>query len=223
MKVYNLISEANWPSNPTKYPKELTEYFKKGGYKFLGSGVYQIAILAPDGTVVKIHSPNWDTKENVLSKTQESYVDFINFCQAQSKIGNTFVPQFFGYEIKNYKVPYHDNEIQPFLIVKTERLFEIKDEEIQDALRYIGQFTYLTYSEIKKHLTKTNIHDDSLSNGLNKIIMHIGENGLKQLTKTFNAIFNMSRQHHYSIDLHSDNFMYSGEGDIVVNDPFTAW
>ena len=50
--------------------------------------------------------------------------------------------------------------------------------------------------------------------------------GPDRATNLLNTVYQVkefSRQHDYSLDLHSGNYMQRPNGTIVVNDPFVLW
>lgn len=197
-------------------PQRVIDYFLKKGYKILGNGAYQVALLTPGGLVMKIHDGDRGQKSFGLSSTQRAYIKFIDFCMKQRNIDNPFVPKFYGYEVVNYD---NNGEYRTLLLVKTERLFYITEQSVRDILEYIietdtiDDFDKKLRIFMKKRMKK---EIDSMY----WLIMHLGKKGLKKLQRTVNAIKQMALKYDYTIDLHGENYMYSSNGDIVVNDPF---
>lgn len=206
MLIKDILAEARFSYK--KFPHELIDPLLDSGYKFLGKGVFQVALLAPDGTVLKIHTHDL--------QAQRAFLRYVEYCMKQVDLGNPFVPQIFGYEEKivNRKI---------YLLVKTERLFPIKDLQFAQSLAWIANFNFgvRTYRDFINMINLYNEKNHPYSDELSKLVLHLGKDSIKLLVKTFEEIKRIVEKNpDIRYDLHSGNFMYSSDGDIVINDPF---
>lgn len=214
----NNLNESEFNLYKLPLPEAFLRKYLNEGYKILGYGVYQIALLAPDNTVIKLHRAEIWNDDFTLSRQQTQYIKFIEYCMKQFSAGNNFVPQFFGYKVINYDnfgVPI------PILEVKTERLFELNDKYLGFVLEYLSVIHDIEdYKDRIAWLERAGRHDEA--DKMEWLIIHLGKEGLEQLIDTIHDLDRMTRglEATARLDLHGGNFMYSADGDIVINDPF---
>ena len=208
MKINELLIEAQM--NP-KIKKILTQK----GYKFLGHGQDQDAYLAPDGTILKIFG--YEGNRRGLSKGQQSFVDFANFCMQNPN--NPFCPQFGGWD-------QFDFEGQRYLQIKSERLFDFKKAKAGPIAEQLEELV----EEVKANGAKRGFEkflDDNYDYGFGAeqavgslITLVGGEKEVQLLCNTIEQLSKLAEQKGYRLDLHSGNFMLGSDGEIVINDPF---
>jgi len=214
MKIKELLSEAF--VNP-----KIRKVLKSKGYKFLDRGQDQDVYLAPDGTILKIFGYEYYTpKRKQFTTSQQSFIDFANYCKKNSN--NEFLPKFGGWTTFTF-------EGKQYLQIKCERLFPItgKYEGIADSLEIFVQDWLKRYGikgvekYIKKNIEKPSLGPDSPYTENDELLMvTFGKEGIIKFAEAVVDLNNIAKQKGYVLDLHGGNFMFSSEGEIVINDPF---
>jgi len=198
-------------------PPPINVAMRDKGYTYLDSGVEQTAYLAPDGTILKLFPSNWDNK---LSKGQNSFIEFANYCQSRSN--NPFLPQFGGWSKFNY-----DGTV--YLQIKSERLFPFTSNGGLMLDRIVERTKKIPIEQVIDEISN---YSDELTYGgnvadkdswLSEVITLLG--GKKELilfVRTIKDLAEIAKRKGYKLDLHSKNFMVTSDGEIVINDPFFA-
>lgn len=193
---------------------------RKKGYTLLGKGMDMQAWLEPGtGLVLKILGFGLTRHDKLsgLSRPQESFKKFADYCQAHSN--NPFLPDFFGWERFTF-------EEELYLQIRMERLFPIKKTGWGEVLE--------TMSEAAEHDGSDNGKNKFLNEYIPKkdpewaydgtpyeeVLAHIGKNGFDLLWKTLNDIGKIADRNRYILDLHGGNFMLGRDSQIVISDPF---
>ena len=187
----------------------IKDVLKTKGYKYVGHGQDQDVFIGSDGWVLKVFGWDRDQKKNGFTRAQQSFIDFANFCKKNA--GNEFLPNFSGWTSFKFRD-------QTYLQIRCERLFPL-DKKWPTLGKELDNFATLVQksgaeSAIKKYVKV--IHD---TEGL-AIPMFLGKEGLQQFANTLEKVIKLGQSKGYSIDLHSGNFMFGSDGQIVINDPF---
>jgi len=213
MRLLEIISEA-------QIDPGIKDVMQKKGYRHVGSGQDQDVYIAPDGGVLKIFGYGEREDDEDFSEGQQSFIDFAEFCMKRPN--NPFLPKFSDWKQFKFKG-------NMYLQIKCERLFAFHENNMPDvahALDWIvhlvstmdpneavGQFLYSYYDDNK--------YDNGEAAG--KLITLLGgEKNIKLFANTVEQLYQLAHRYGYDFDLHSDNFMLSSDGDIVINDPFSV-
>lgn len=208
----------------------INDYLESKGYKYVGGGIDQSAWLEPGtGLILKIFGTDTERKSSFkgrLSREQKLFKVFADYCMRHED--NQFLPNFLGWEPFQFKG-------KTYLQIRMERLFPIDDDDVGEALAGIGNEASVSddfESFIERYLNHQQNDDDddnyALYDGLEKLILHIGKDGLKKLWLTIHDLSHEAERHGFAswlgdaIDLHQDNFMYGSDGHIVISDPYHA-
>jgi hypothetical protein len=208
MKINEVITESvvDEAQMDSGIKKEMT----KQGYKFLGHGQDQDAYLAPDGTILKIFG--YETDSRGMSEGQRSFIDFANFCMANSN--NPFLPQFGGWTKFHFKG-------QGYLQIKCERLFEVSEDLGEMLADLVDRIELFSPEQAIERFMHWDVDNDSYPERAGELITMIGgEQQLLLFARTVKQLSIIGRKKGYGIDLHSGNFMLGSDGEIVINDPF---
>lgn len=191
------------------------------GYKYLGSGVDKQAWLEP-GTGQVLIVFGYRKGVDDFSPDQRMFIDWINYCN-QNK-NNPHLPRFSGFESFQFQ---GKNYIQ----ARMERLNEVPTRikelvsYLEDAADHMGA---KDFDAALKRLTFAGTWDDEADEFKYDTVEQIvdflgGPDRAADLLNTVHQVKEFSRQHGYSLDLHSGNYMQRANGTIVVNDPFVLW
>ena len=192
------------------------------GYQYLGSGVDKQAWLEPGtGQVLIVFGYRKDNKED-FSPDQRMFIDWINYCNKNKN--NLHLPRFSGFESFQFQ---GKNYIQ----ARMERLNEVP-ARIKELVSYLDRAAdhmgAKDFDAALKRLTFAGNYDEEADefkyDTVEQIVNFLG--GPDQATNLLNTVHQVkqfSRQHGYSLDLHSGNYMQRANGTIVVNDPFVLW
>lgn len=197
---------------------DIKKIMTKKGYKYIAHGQDQDAYFAPDGTILKIFGWDRDRGRSGLTKAQDSFVAFANYCKANES--NQFLPDFSDWTTFEHKG-------QTYLQIKCERLFPLsgKWEEFGDELEtfvdgYVSNYGAKKGVEnyinrvVKADHPANDPHEGSI------LITLLGEEGLAQFAKTIEDLSKLASKNRFRLDLHGGNFMFGSDGHIVINDPF---
>ena len=227
MKINEILQEDSPNVDSAIRPKLVAQ-----GYEFLGSGVDQEAYLAPDGSVLKI----FGTQGNRMSKKQQSFIDFAEYCRANSD--NPFLPNIIDFAKFKF-----NNEL--YLQIKMERLFEfsgsyyiaqkladiaesIEYSKIDDPVKWLtGKMNHIE-SQVAFFKSQRSIAGKQQAeirqrqlDILNQFVLYLGgEESVRLLFSTITDLKNIAKRRGYDLDLHDGNFMLGSDGHIVINDPF---
>jgi len=233
MKTKDIINES-------RMHPEIKKILKKKGYKFLGAGQDQDVYLAPDGTILKIFGTDRDNGK--YTKGQQSFIDFAEYCNEHKN--NPFLPNILGFE--QFEFPEGSN--QWYLQIRMERLFPFTDSKIlsiqlemlaqhiellgaDGAMSYVNQAIRYNDTEAFELLSMVGFSEKDIEGadtdepdpikGKNTIrsISQLPI-GYRYLTKALIDLKDIAKEKGYAYDLHSGNFMLSGNGDVVISDPF---
>lgn len=191
------------------------------GYRYLGSGVDKQAWLEPGtGQVLIIFGYRKGVAD--FSPDQRMFIDWIKYCN-QNK-SNPHLPRFTGFESFQFQ---GKNYIQ----ARMERLNEVP-ARIKELVSYLesaaDHMGNKDFDAALKRLTFAGNWDDEADEFKYDTVEQIvdflgGADRTANLLNTVHQVKQFSRQHGYSLDLHSGNYMQRSNGTIVVNDPFVLW
>jgi hypothetical protein len=226
MKIKQLFGDH--PVAEAYTDEDINDYLESKGYKYIGGGVDQSAWLEPGtGLILKIFGTDVKQRgssKGVLSREQKLFKVFADYCMRHEN--NQFLPNFLGWEPFQFKG-------KTYLQIRMERLFPIDDDDVAEALAGIGSEASVSddFEDFLQHYLNTQPHEDEeteIYDGLEKLILHVGKDGLKKLWLTIHDLSHEAKRHGFSswlgdaIDLHQDNFMYGSDGHIVISDPYHA-
>jgi hypothetical protein len=205
--VLNEFKDRGHSEEIDQAARTITKFLSQRGYKFLGSGVDQLAFLEPStGQVLKIFRSGYNIKGTV-SAGQKMGIFWINYCNTNSN--NPYLPKFSGWETFKW-------EDQLFLQVRMERLGKFP-YKWNHELRYIAELANgdrgnVSVDTYLKELLK---YDESPT-----LAMHLGEDGLRVLWNTLVDLSKISKDKKWYFDLHAGNFMIRNDGTPVILDPW---
>lgn len=200
------------------FDDDIQEYLENKGYKFIGAGIDQTTWLEPGtGLILKVFGADESKGPGPLklSYAQKMFKVFADYCMKHDS--NKFLPNFLGWTPFKFKG-------KTYLQIRMERLFPITDDDVSEALAGIGFEAPLSddyESFLEYHFKRRNVDA-----GLEKLVLHIGKEGFKQLWMTIYDLSEEAKRKGFSevsgdaMDLHNDNFMYGSDGHIVINDPY---
>ena len=191
------------------------------GYQYLGSGVDKQAWLEPStGQVLIVFGYRKGVDD--FSPDQRMFIDWITYCN-QNK-NNPHLPRFSGFESFRFQ---GKNYIQ----ARMERLNEVP-ARIKELVSYLesaaDHMGAKDFDAALKRLTFAGNWDDEADEFKYDTVEQIvgflgGPDRAADLLNTVHQVKEFSRQHGYSLDLHSGNYMQRADGTVVVNDPFVLW
>lgn len=186
----------------------------KKGYKFVGGGQDQDTYIGPDGSVLKIFGTERGSGASSYTRGQQSFIDFADYCRKNPS--NPYLPNILGWE----RFEYPPGSGNWYLQIKMERLFPFTGHrELAHELAVLANYVYRGGVQgAQRYLDAPRY--DSEAGGTNKLIMNLGTDGWKQLTRALADLAEIARRKKYTYDLHSGNFMLSSDGDMVISDPF---
>ena len=199
----------------------ISQYLAKRGYQYLGGGIDKQAYLEPGGQVLIVFGYRPGNTEN-FSPDQRMFIDWIKYCN-QNK-SNPHLPRFTGFESFQFQ---GKNYIQ----ARMERLNEVP-ARIKELVSYLDHAAdhmgAKDFDAALKRLTFAGNYDEEADEFRYDTVEQIvdflgGPERAANLLNTVHQVKQFSRQHGYSLDLHSGNYMQRANGTIVVNDPFVLW
>lgn len=212
MRATEFINEAS------RIPDDFVETLTDQGYKKLGRGADQVALMAPDGSVLKIFGVPWGSPGTGLELTrpQKVFKAFVDFCNANRD--NPFLPQFSDWQTTEF-------DGDTFILVKMERLFPFTGtekwasflESIADRAQRINT------PEEKEEFIDDHLNADAHFGASRsaEVFSHLGDEGFNLLWDTIYQLGLLGKQLGLrQLDLHEGNFMVTDEGQIVIADPF---
>ena len=195
---------------------------KDKGYEYLGSGIDKQAYLEPGtGQVLIVFGYRKGVKD--FSPDQRMFIDWINYCN-QNK-NNPHLPKFSGFESFEFQG-------KKYIQARMEKLNEVPSR-IKELVSYLESAAdHMGNTDIGTALKRLSSFagnwdeeaDEFKYDTVEQIVGFLG--GLDSAADLLNTIYQVkefSRQHGYSLDLHSGNYMQRADGTIVVNDPFVLW
>jgi hypothetical protein len=191
------------------------------GYEYLGSGVDKQAWLEPGtGQVLIVFGYRKGVAD--FSPDQRMFIDWITYCNKNKN--NPHLPRFSGFESFQFQ---GKNYIQ----ARMERLNEVP-ARIKELVSYLDHAAdhmgAKDFDAALKRLTFAGNYDEEADEFRYDTVEQIvdflgGPERAANLLNTVHQVKQFSRQHGYSLDLHSGNYMQRSNGTIVVNDPFVVW
>jgi hypothetical protein len=191
------------------------------GYQYLGSGVDKQAWLEP-GTGQVLIVFGYRKGVDDFSPDQRMFIDWITYCNKNAN--NPHLPKFSGFESFQFQ---GKNYIQ----ARMERLNEVP-ARIKELVSYLDHAAdhmgNKDFDAALKRLTFAGNYDEEADEFQYDTVEQIvdflgGPERAADLLNTVHQVKQFSRQHGYSLDLHSGNYMQRANGTIVVNDPFVLW
>tara|TARA_R110000868_G_scaffold159061_5_gene387534 strand:+ start:4251 stop:4829 length:579 start_codon:yes stop_codon:yes gene_type:complete len=175
------------------------------GYKWLGAGVDQDVFLEKStGMVLKVFPA-------ARVRNTSANIAFINYCLDNPD--NEFLPTFTGWTRFEYNS-------RQYLQIRTERLFPLKDHELEYGLEWMAE-TANAYSINSLKTPKLQNSGPKIIRDSNLLSMTLDEEGVHKLWKTLIALRLLGLKLGVNrLDLHGGNFMHGSDGQIVINDPF---
>ena len=219
MKAHEFIIDEEIIDEWSDIHSDIKKDLKKKGYKFLGSGVDQMAFLEPgSGLVLKIFGTQdyLHSKPDSFSDDHKMFFIWAKFCMKNPN--NPFLPKFYGYESFVY-----DN--CNYLQIRQEQLKESGDigDYVSSASEYMRYG--LSAKELFALAKKQSKHDDSDDeDGYSEVIQCIqllGEKGALLLLKTLEQLRAIGKEHKWIWDLHDENVMCRGKTPVII-DPWIA-
>lgn len=219
------------------------------GYKYIAKGVDQMVFLNPQGTITKIFGTSRGSIPNMrlpasgpelpLTNAQQTLMDFFHYIQKNKN--NPFLPNILKVEPFTYKG-------RVYLNIEMERLFPFKGkhdwnkflakiatwvEQDSTLELFLDQFRPKKATKADKevfnlspkvpyykHAEKAYKDRQKEHDSMHELFIHLGMDGLKLLWKTIKDLNTIANRGVYNLDLHAGNFMLSGDGDVVITDPF---
>lgn len=200
------------------------------GYKFLGSGVDQVAFLEPDGKfVLKIFGSASSDKsklETGFSKDHMMFKKWVQYCEANKD--NKFLPKYEGWE----SFEFNDKK---YLQIKVEKLQNLPQEEkhfISDLSKFIDKYLDRIKEGAGALLDAVGYSEDDYQNDsdfniphrlldeLNKFVIQNGKDDFELLISTIAELLRMADKNNYNPDFHGGNFMHRNDGTLVISDPW---
>lgn len=191
------------------------------GYKYLGSGIDKQAYLEP-GTGQVLIVFGYRKGVDDFSPDQRMFIDWITYCNKNAN--NPHLPKFSGFESFQFQ---GKNYIQ----ARMEQLNEVP-ARIKELVSYLDHAAdhmgNKDFDAALKRLTFAGNYDEEADEFRYDTVEQIvdflgGPDRAADLLNTVHQVKEFSRQHGYSLDLHSGNYMQRANGTIVVNDPFVLW
>lgn len=192
------------------------------GYKYLGSGVDKQAYLEP-GTGQVLIVFGYRKGVDDFSPDQRMFIDWITYCNKNQN--NPHLPRFSGFESFEFQG-------KKYIQARMERLNEVP-ARIKELVAYLDHASkYMGTNDLGAALKSLSFFagnydeeaDEVKYDTVEQIVDFLG--GPDRATNLLNTVYQVkefSRQHDYSLDLHSGNYMQRPNGTIVVNDPFVLW
>ena len=215
MRVEEIITEAHFDPG-------IKQFFLDKGYKYLGKGVDQMAFLEPDGnTVLKIYgtTPKGGYQEKLTAK-HKSFKTFYDAIKRDPT--NEFLPEIYDYKLFEF------GELKnPYLEIRMERLSKFnKGAEGWNFLLANMTSNVKNYVPVNRYIKSL---EDEIEKGqrvrygLEKLIIHLGREGLTKMYKTIFNLYQLAKYNGYKLDLHDGNFMIDSDGNPVITDPFWVY
>ena len=199
----------------------ISQYLAKKGYKYLGGGIDKQAYLeSSTGQVLIVFGYRKGIDD--FSPDQRMFVNWINYCNKNKD--NPHLPRFSGFETFQFQ---GKNYIQ----ARMERLNEVP-ARIKELVSYLDHAAdhmgAKDFDAALKRLTFAGNYDEEADEFRYDTVEQIvdflgGPDRAANLLNTVHQVKQFSRQHGYSLDLHSGNYMQRADSTIVVNDPFVIW
>jgi len=234
MKAHEIITNEETITEWSDIHKGIKKELRDKGYKYLGSGVDQMAFLEPGtGYVLKVFGTQEELagRPNKFSNDHKMFFKFAKFCMKNAS--NPFLPKFFGYESFVY-----DNS--NYLQIRQERLRKSGDlgyvvEALAGYLSEVDSATELFNDALREQATREQALRDE-ANGIDVeydwvpdptypnieyCIDELGVKGTRLLLKTIKQLMDMGYKHNWDWDLHNENIMCRGKIPVLV-DPWVA-
>ena len=215
MRVEEIITEAHFDPG-------IKQFFLDKGYKYLGKGVDQMAFLEPDGNaVLKIYGTT--PKGGYQGKLTAKHKSFKTFYDAIKRDPtNEFLPEIYDYKLFEF------GELKnPYLQIRMERLSKFnKGAESWNFLLANMASNVKNYVPVNKYIKSLEDEIEKgqrVRHGLERLIIHLGTEGLRKMYKTIFNLYQLAKYNSYKLDLHDGNFMIDSDGNPVITDPFWVY
>ena len=213
MRVEEIIAEA-------QFDPEIKKILLDKGYKYLGKGVDQMAFLEPDGSaVLKIYgtTPGYIGRLTTKQKSFKTFYDAI-----KRDPTNEFLPEIYDYKMFEFGKP-----PMVYLEIKMERLSKFKGgAEGWNFLLANMASNVKNYVPVNKYIKSLEDEIEKgqrVRHGLERLIIHLGTEGLRKMYKTIFNLYQLAKYNGYKLDLHDGNFMIDSDGNPVITDPFWVY
>jgi len=201
----------------------IRKVLKDKGYKYLGSGIDKQAWLEPGtGKVIIIFGYRKGNTED-FSPDQRMFIDWINYCNTHKN--NRHLPRFSGFESfqfqgKNYIQARMEalTELPPNTRAVVHHIDSFADK-IAAGVNGPSRFAVGDFDEVFDQLLQRSGYQN-----VETVIKNLGgRQRAEELLRTIHIVREFGKDHGYTVDLHSGNYMQRADGTIVVNDPFVVW
>jgi predicted RNA binding protein YcfA (HicA-like mRNA interferase family) len=198
------------------------QVLKDKGYQYLGSGIDKQAWLEP-GTGQVLIVFGYRKGVDDFSPDQRMFIDWITYCNKNKN--NPHLPRFSGFESFEFQG-------KKYIQARMEPLDEVP-ARIKELVSYLDHAAdHMGTNDLGAALKRLSSFagnwdeeaDEFKYDTVEQIVDFLG--GPDRAANLLNTIYQVkefSKQHGYSLDLHSGNYMQRADGTIVVNDPFVLW
>lgn len=207
----------------TEYSKEISNTFKKAGYKQIGSGADSTIWDNDTGNVVKIIMP-----EEGGTGAVETFRKFVEFCIQHQELD--CVPKFVninGKVVQDFKVLDKD-----YQMVTMEKLLPLKKRSFEEGLVWLLSDYAAEQAPWDNVDTSLGLPSEwmyynkklgtSLADMYQSISMQGGDSyeKVKRLYNVMVFLYLRGKINKYGWDLHTANVMKRSNGDLVIIDPW---
>lgn len=130
-------------------------------------------------------------------------------------------------EIYDYKLFEFGKLKNPYLQIRMERLSKFnKGAESWNFLLANMASNVKNYVPVNKYIKSLEDEIETgnrVRHGLEKLIIHLGREGLTKMYKTIFNLYQLAKYNSYKLDLHDGNFMIDSDGNPVITDPFWVY
>ena len=218
MRAFEFIIENTIDEMAGSIANGITLDLVDKGYKYVNSGVDKHVFLEPGTGYAFIVFGYRPGHNEGFSPDQKMFADWVRYCEQHSN--NPHLPKFSGMESFRYQG-------KTYIQCRMERLQEYPTN-MGRILHFIEDYAHAETAGVE-HLSYedviTDMIDDSdIPDTFEQVIQKLGgPESAAGLIETVQNVIVFGKQHGFSIDLHSGNYMQRPDGTIVVNDPYVYW
>jgi len=202
----------------TAYARNISQEFRKLGYKKIGSGADSTVFAKEAGYVIKILMP-----EDPGSRAVEVFKKFYEFCLQHQDL--KCLPVINEYNT----IDVLDKE---YIQIDMERLFPIRKNTFSEAMVwYLSDYVSndIAWPAVKAELSNPDkweeshwpSHADKIANKVKNLTAD-QEQTWSELYSVMSMLFKTGRINKLGWDLHTENVMQRKNGDLVIIDPWFA-
>jgi hypothetical protein len=199
-----VISESDtFFENANTITSKVMQQKVPAGMKVLGFGLDQMAFLdEKTNHVIKLFGGHPNTPS--ITNPQKAFIAYTLYCKNHPN--NPFLP-------KILKCTRFKSDGIAYLFIKTERLYKV-DQALGDELHSLVNYIEMYGGRI---------FDIDADINTDAILQRMSFDNFKLLWRTISDLDDLAKANNWYLDLHSGNFMERSDGQVVINDPFTAF